>query len=659
MQTTFRRPQRSWMMALAFTALAALLVPLLGLPVPRTSAQAAQPVWRVDAQGNITKDGVIFRVKGGSWFGLEGRHEPSNDPTNPSGAPMEQYIGNVFWASSSRTIAGDAAEFKQLGINLIRLPLVPQTLDANNAQGRDPYLKNTASVRIANSRLALETIIKELDKVGIAVLLDIHSCSNYVGWRKGRFDARPPYADADRDNYDFKRENYSCASTNNPASVTTTHPYDETKWRADLRTLAGLGTSLGVSNIMGIDIFNEPHDYTWAEWRRLIDVAYSEVNSVNSNILIFAQGVGTDAGHQDGTPSTTTPVPHGETFSNPNWGENLFEAGANPPTMPKNRLVYSPHVYGPSVFVQQMFMDPAQSQCAGLSGDAAGNAKCNIVINPTVLRQGWQEHFGYLKAMGYAIVIGEFGGNFDWPRGTSSLRDQNRYGYLTDNTTDAQWQNAFVDYLVSAGITDTIYWSINPESGDTGGLYLTPFRAGSNESGWGTWSSVDTRKLTMLQRLWNATTVPTPTPGGPTATPTRTPTSGPTATPTRTPTSGPTATPTRTPTRTPTGTPTRTPTSGPTATPTRVPTATPTPGTGTCSPVTSTITAPFTYDGAGTFCWRTSSLGPYVNSWNLTSLTINGVDYTNRWSNSYPAAIGGYWYISYSGAYPWSHFETR
>ena len=35
----------------------------------------------------------------GSWFGLEGRHEPSNDPTNPSGAPMEQYIGNTFWAN--------------------------------------------------------------------------------------------------------------------------------------------------------------------------------------------------------------------------------------------------------------------------------------------------------------------------------------------------------------------------------------------------------------------------------------------------------------------------------------------------------------------------------------------------------------------------------
>ncbi len=138
-----------------------------------------------------------------------------------------------------------------------------------------------------------------------------------------------------------------------------------------------------------------------------------------------------------------------------------------------------------------------------------------------------------------------------------------------------------------------------------------------------------------------------------TATPTRTPT------PTNTPTTGPTATPTRTPTTGPTATPTRTPTTGPTATPTAPPTATPTPGTGACSPVTATITAPFAYDGAGTFCWRTSSLGSYVNSWNSGSVTINGVDFTNRWGNAYPPAIGGYWYISYNAQHSWGHFETR
>lgn len=817
--------------------IATILLSSLGIPASPVSAQAQHPVWRVDAQGNITRDGVIFRVRGGSWFGLEGRHEPSNDPTNPSGAPMEQYMGNVFWAPSSRTYDQDIAEFKAMGINLIRLPLVPQTLDANNAQGRAPYLKNHESVQIANSRLALETIIKKLDAAGIMVLLDIHSCSNYLGWRAGRFDARPPFADHDRDNYDFKRENWSCASTNNPPSVTNTQPYNETLWRSDLRTLAGLGAQLGVTNIMGIDIFNEPHDYTWAEWRRLIDVAYAEINAVNPNILIFAQGIGTVAGTQDGSPTTTIAIPHGNEFSNPNWGENLFEAGANPPTMPKNRLVYSPHTYGPSVFVQRMFMDPSQPQCAGLEGDAAGDADCNIVINPTLLRQGWQEHFGYLKAQGYAIVIGEFGGNMDWPRGKASLRDQARWSHITDNTIDAQWQNAFVDYLISVGITDTIYWSINPESGDTGGLYTTPYQPGTNESGWGTWGALDSRKMTMLQRLWDAAPpVPTLTPSrtatGPTPTQSNTPTR--TNTPTNTatalpglgvqlvssgtdnnqqsafnlrvrntgssalsnisvriyftldgsnaasnyvlekyydqssaatvtgptllsgstyyftisygsaslaagaswdfntslhlnnwastysgtndwwhtsgslpasftnwptvpgylsgnlawgsapgggPTFTPSATATRTPTRsnTPTGvtnTPSRTPTrsntpTGVTATPTRsntptvvtlTPTRTATSGTGqTCSPVNATITVPFTYDGSGTFCWRTNNLGSFINSWNLASLTLNGVNITNLYvpASSYPPAIDGYWYISYTGNYPWSHVEIK
>ncbi len=180
------------------------------------------------------------------------------------------------------------------------------------------------------------------------------------------------------------------------------------------------------------------------------------------------------------------------------------------------------------------------------------------------------------------------------------------------------------------------------------------------------------------------------TPGACTSTPTRTPTNPVTVTP---PTNTPTRTPTRTatgptPTRTRTRTPTRTPTGGtplPTNTPTRTisvtavatntptrtatatsfvpsstPTITPTSG-GACSPVTGTITAPFTYDGAGTFCWQSNNLGTYVNSWNLTSLTINGVNFTNVYvpASSYPPQMGGYWYVGYNGPYAWSHFEAK
>src|SRR5690606_21261466 len=198
---------------------------------------------------------------------LEGRHEPSDDATNPSGAPMELYIGNTTWSNggsgTGRTIQQTMTEITGMGINVVRLPVVPQTLDANNPQGREPYLKNHPSVRVPNSRQALEEFILAADQNNIEVLLDVHSCSNYIGWRAGRLDARPPYVDAERENYDFTREEYSCAATGHPSSVTTVHPYDQSAWLDTLRTLAGLDQQLGVDNIIGIDIFNEPWDYPW------------------------------------------------------------------------------------------------------------------------------------------------------------------------------------------------------------------------------------------------------------------------------------------------------------------------------------------------------------------------------------------------------------
>jgi len=481
-----------------------ILIAIILTLIVSTAAQAAN-VWLVDAIGNITLNGSVFRVKGGSWFGLEGRAEQSTDEKNPRGAPMEMYMGNVFWSSSSRTLADDAVEIKNLGFNCIRLPIVPQTLDDNDPQGRDPVLKNTESVRIQGAFSALKAVIKACADAGLYVLLDLHSCSNYVGWRKGRLDARPPWVDANRENYDFKREDCSCAPSGNPSSVTRIQAYDESKWLANLKTLAGLGSSIGVDNIMGIDIYNEPWDYSWSEWKSLIDQAYTAISSVNPNVLIFAEGIGGSSGNQDGSPSTTTKSPHGnESTTNPNWGENLYEAGTNPPTMPKNKLVFSPHCYGPSVCTQPMFADlNAQPECAGLVEDAFGNAKCQIKIDPAKLEVGWQEHFGYLRTLGYAVCIGEFGGNMDWPNKGES-RMQTRYSYLTDKTVDQQWQNAFVNFLIKKGIVNSFYWSINPESSDTYGIFTTPYDPISNTGGWGTWSGTDSRKLSLLAKLWSA-----------------------------------------------------------------------------------------------------------------------------------------------------------
>jgi hypothetical protein len=73
------------------------------------------------------------------------------------------------------------------------------------------------------------------------------------------------------------------------------------------------------------------------------------------------------------------------------------------------------------------------------------------------------------------------------------------------------------------------------------------------------------------------------------------------------------------------------------------------------------ITAPFTFDGAGTFCWQIATIPSHINSWNVASLTVNGVNFTNghAFASSLPPKINGFWYIRYTGNFPWSHFEAR
>jgi endoglucanase len=115
---------------------------------------------------------------------------------------------------------------------------------------------------------------------------------------------------------------------------------------------------------------------------------------VNPNILVFAEGIGSKAHYE------TIDSPHGAEETNPNWGENLYEAGDNPPAMPKDRLVFAPHSFGPSVYVQKQFIDPAQPECEGMEGDDAGDNQCNIVINPALLEQGWEEHYDPISNTG-------------------------------------------------------------------------------------------------------------------------------------------------------------------------------------------------------------------------------------------------------------------
>lgn len=103
---------------------------------------------------------------------------------------------------------------------------------------------------------------------------------------------------------------------------------------------------------------------------------------------------------------------------------------------------------------------------------------------------------------------------------------------------------------------------------------------------------------------------------------------------------------------------TQLPPGAPTWVPTATPTQTPPP---VCSPVTATIASPFTFDGAGTFCWQATTIDNSINSFSMTTVNVNGVNFTNLWvaASSLPAKIGGYWYIRAFSSVPWGHFEAK
>ena len=77
-----------------------------------------------------------------------------------------------------------------------------------------------------------------------------------------------------------------------------------------------------------------------------------------------------------------------------------------------------------------------------------------------------------------------------------------------------------------------------------------------------------------------------------------------------------------------------------------------------CSPATP-ISLPFSIDGAGDFCFEVTNWCGYVNSWNLTTLEINGTAYTNMWvaSSSIPP-VNGKHIIHYVSTVAWGHMEV-
>jgi aryl-phospho-beta-D-glucosidase BglC (GH1 family) len=322
---------------------------------------------------------------------------------------METTDRIVHGTWTGRQIAAFMADFKSKGFNALRLPLSPQSINHGFTIADQPWAgEDFAALSGVDGRTALEYTLGRARDAGLYVLLDFHTC------------------------------NPSQLGAGLPGGPISCSGYSLQNWLADMATLGSL--SLTYPNVVGVDLTNEPHALTWSQWASLASQGGQAVLNVNPNVTIWVEGVGNVSANGG--------------FS-ANWGGNLFEATALP-GIPANRLVFSPHSYGPSVAVLDYFSAPDY---------------------PANMPNVWNTLFGHLGGQGFTLIVGEFGGHYT----TSSQ----------ENMNDRLWQDSFVDYLIARGTTSFFYWAVNPNSGDTGGVY---------QDDWTTWNQ---DKLTLLQRLMN------------------------------------------------------------------------------------------------------------------------------------------------------------
>lgn len=302
---------------------------------------------------------------------------------------------------SGRSVSEILAQVKGYGFNALRLPVGPEVLrDQGNVAS---WVRNGDPAYPQSPLAGLRYVLQQAQDLGFYVLLDLHTfrCDLVGGQLPGKpFDPAQGYSKAD--------------------------------WLADLQRMARL--SLEFPNIFGVDLSNEPHALTWSEWRALAQEGAQAVLAVNPRILVGVEGVG-NASANGGYPAL--------------WGGNLTETQGDLGL--GDRLLYLPHVYGPSVYGMPYFSDPTFPE--------------NL---PTI----WDTHFGRLTAQGLALGIGEFGGQY--------------------TGQDRIWLDRFVQYLQERGIRVWFYWALNPNSGDTGGILKEDWRTPVAE------------KLDLLRRLMSA-----------------------------------------------------------------------------------------------------------------------------------------------------------
>lgn len=363
----------------------------VAIGAPMAAAQGAG-YWHTSGNQILDSNNQPVRIAAVNWYGFE----------TPDG------IAHGLWAQDYHFILN---AIKNNGYNTIRLPF-------SNQMVRSPIIPknftqfNTGPVNTdlvgLNSLQIMDKIISAAGAIGLRVILDCHRAAAGVSApENGLWYLNPNFPEAN--------------------------------WIADWVTLTNRYSSVRTADgnpvVIGMDLQNEPHLHSnpgpgacWTgdtasggcptsntaqNWPAAATRAGNAILAVNPSLLIIVEG--NDCYNNDCDW----------------WGGNLEGVASNPVVLSvPNRVVYSPHEYGPNLSQQNWF-----------------NANTTFAS----LMANWGKFWGYINGNNIApLWIGEFG----TPNGATDVQS-------TVPGSQGQWFQSLVSYLQNTPNVNWSYWALN------------------------------------------------------------------------------------------------------------------------------------------------------------------------------------------------------
>lgn len=352
-----------------------------------------------DGHNIYDKDGRKVWLTGVNWFGY-------NTGTN---------FFDGMWASEFVPTIKAIADH---GFNLIRVPISAELIN-QWAVGEYPKANyNNAYNAVLNDMNSLEIFdffLQKAEENGMKVMPDIHSAeTNASGHNVNLW-----YTDR----------------------VSVEQYYNALAWMAERYK--------DNDTIIAFDLKNEPHGKPYEgdgaaiwngstkinNWKYTAECAAARILEKNPNVLIMVEG----------TEIYPINLANNSDFSSRDekdyyfnwWGGNLRGVRDYPVNLGRyqNKLVYSPHDYGPTVYEQPWFKKDYSFD--------------------TLMKDCWYDNWLYIYDQNIApLLIGEWGG---------FMREPN-----------LKWMTYMRELIKKYHLNHT-FWCFNANSGDTGGLVLDDF----------------------------------------------------------------------------------------------------------------------------------------------------------------------------------------